>query len=177
MQTIGDLYGVQKNTLSIIVREFCRVVRKYLQLVFVQTPNKSQFRVLASKFEQLHIILYIISAIDGSHIYVLAPIIDGDDYYCRKSFHSAILQGNAGPDCMFWNYEFGWARSLHDWTIFQVTKIGHACIEGKFQLYKLIGDIAYLVRLWMYCLFKGGKQRYPGKRQIGILYNLGQGCA
>jgi hypothetical protein len=35
LQTIGDLYGVYKNTLSIIVREFCRAVRKYLQPVFV----------------------------------------------------------------------------------------------------------------------------------------------
>jgi hypothetical protein len=30
LQTIGDLYGVHKNTLSIIMREFYRAVRKYL---------------------------------------------------------------------------------------------------------------------------------------------------
>jgi hypothetical protein len=118
LQTIGDLYGVHKSTLSIIVREFCRAMRKYLQPVFVQTPSKSQFRVLASKFEELHGIPYIIGAIDGSHILVLAPIIGGEDYYCRRSFHSAILQGIVGPDCMFWNYEFGWAGSLHDWAVF-----------------------------------------------------------
>jgi hypothetical protein len=47
LQTIGDLYGVHKNTLSIVVREFCRAVRKHLQPVFVQTPSESQFRVLA----------------------------------------------------------------------------------------------------------------------------------
>ena len=114
LQTISDLYGVHKTTLSIIVREFCRAVRKYLQPIFVQTPNKSQFKVLASKFEQLHGIPYIIGAIDESHIFVLAPIIGGEDYYCRKSFHSTILQGVVGPYCMFWNYEFGWAESLHD---------------------------------------------------------------
>ena len=163
LQTIGDLYGVHKSTLSIIVREFCRAVRKYLQPVFVQTPSESQFRVLASKFEQLHGIPYIIGAIDGSHILVLAPIIGGEDYYCRKSFHSAILQGIVGPDCMFWDYEFGWAGSLHDWAVFQVTKIGRACIEGKFQPYKLIGDAAYPVRPWMYCPFKGGKTTLSGK--------------
>ena len=26
LQTIGDLYGVHKNTLSIVVREFCKTV-------------------------------------------------------------------------------------------------------------------------------------------------------
>ena len=77
LQTIGDLYGVHKNTLSIIVREFCRAMRKYLQPVFVQTPSESQFRVLASKFEELYGIPYIIGAIDESHISVLALVIGG----------------------------------------------------------------------------------------------------
>ena len=109
LQTIGDLYGVHKNTLSIVVKEFCRTVRKHLQSFFVQTPSESQFRVLASRFEKLHIIPYIIDAVDGSHISVLAPLLGGQDYYCRKSFHSAIWQGIIGPDYMFWDYEFGWA--------------------------------------------------------------------
>jgi hypothetical protein len=132
LQTIGDLYGVHKSTLSIIVREFCRAVRKYLQSVFVQTPSESQFRVLASRFEELHGISYIIGATDGLHIPILAPVIGGEDYYCRKPFHSAFLQGIVGPDCMFWYYKFGWAGSLHDWAVFQMTKIGCACIEGIF---------------------------------------------
>ena len=41
LQSIGDLYEVQKNTLSIVVREFWRAIRKLLQPVFVQTLNES----------------------------------------------------------------------------------------------------------------------------------------
>ena len=118
LQITDDLYGVHKSTLSIIVREFCRDVRKYLQPFFVRTPSDSQFRVLASNFEKLHEISYIIGAIDGSHILVLAPIIGKEDHYCRKLLHSAILHGVVGLDCMFWDYEFGWAMSLHDWAVF-----------------------------------------------------------
>ena len=51
LQTIGNLYGVHKSILSILVREFCRAVKKYLQPIFVQILSESQFRVLASKFE------------------------------------------------------------------------------------------------------------------------------
>jgi hypothetical protein len=79
------------------------------------------------------------------------------------SFYSAILQGIVKPDCIFWNHEFEWVGSLYDWSVFQVTKIGCGCIEGKFQLYKLIGDAAYPVRPWMYCPFKGGKTTLFGK--------------
>ena len=34
-QSIRDLYGVHKSTLSKIVREFCRVIRKHLPHVFI----------------------------------------------------------------------------------------------------------------------------------------------
>ena len=71
-QSIGDLYGDHKSTLSKIVRELCRVVRKYFQSVFLQTANESQFRVLARRFEQLHGISYIIGAIDGLHMHLLS---------------------------------------------------------------------------------------------------------
>jgi hypothetical protein len=76
----------------------------------------------------LHGIPYIIGAIDGSHIPVLAPLIGGQNYYCRMSFHSAILQGIVGPDYIFWDYEIWWARNLYDWSVFQVTQIGCGCI-------------------------------------------------
>jgi hypothetical protein len=60
----------------------------------------------------LHNIPYIIGAKDGSHIPVLALVIGGEDYYCRKSFHSTLLQGIVDANCIFWDYEFGWAGSL-----------------------------------------------------------------
>jgi hypothetical protein len=155
LRMVGEVYGVAECTISGIVREFCKMVRLHLQKIFIQIPNENRLRVLAKEFEKLHNIPYIIGAIDGSHIPVLAPVIGGEDYYCRKSFHSALLQGIVDTNCIFWDYEFGWAGSLHDWTVFQQTKVGRACMEGKFQPYKLIGDAAYPVRPWMYCPFKG----------------------
>ena len=41
LQNIGDIYEMYKNVLSKIVRKFCRVVRKHLQPIFIQTPNES----------------------------------------------------------------------------------------------------------------------------------------
>ena len=124
LQSIGNLYGVYKSTLSKIVREFCRVVRKHLQSFFIQTLDESQFRVLARRFKQWHDIPYVIGSINGSHIFVLAPIVRKEDYYYTKSFHLTILQGIVGPDCMFLDYEFGLVGSLHDCVVFQVIRIG-----------------------------------------------------
>jgi hypothetical protein len=103
----GEVYGVVECTILGIVKEFYTMVRIHLQKIFIQTPNKNRLRILAKDFERLHNIPYIIGAIDGSHISVLAPIIGGEDYYCHKSFHSALLQGIVDANCIFWDYEFG----------------------------------------------------------------------
>ena len=74
-----------------MVRNFCRLVRVHLQRIFIQFPSPAQFRVLAQEFEAFHGISHIIEAIDGSYVLILAPVIGDKDYYCRKSFHSALL--------------------------------------------------------------------------------------
>ena len=79
---IGDLYEVAESTVSIIVREFCKAMMQHLHQILVQMSSESQFRVLAKEFEVLHKIPYVVGAIDGSHILVLAPIYGGEDYYC-----------------------------------------------------------------------------------------------
>ena len=64
LQSIKNLYGIHKSTLSKLVKEFWRVVKKYLQPVFVKTIDESQFRILATRFKQLYGISYIIRAIE-----------------------------------------------------------------------------------------------------------------
>jgi hypothetical protein len=78
---------------------------------------------IALKFEALHIILYIIGAIDGSHISIIAPPYDLVSYYCQKGFYSYLLQGVVDAKCKFWNYDFGWCGRIHDWTLFQKSEI------------------------------------------------------
>ena len=82
------VWSPQEYIVKIIIRKFCRAVTQYFQPVFMQTPCESY---ITSRFEQLHGIPYIIGAINGSHIHVLTLVDDGEDYYCRKSFHSTIL--------------------------------------------------------------------------------------
>jgi hypothetical protein len=43
---------------------------------------------------------------------------------------------------------------MHDWTIFQLTKVVKMCIQSKLLPYKLIGDATYSMRPWIYCPFK-----------------------
>ena len=74
-------------------------------LVFPK-PTLSRMKQITLEFESLHGIPYILGAIDGSHIPIIAPSIDHAPYYCRKGFYSVLLQGVVNSQCKFWNYDF-----------------------------------------------------------------------
>ena len=54
---------------------------------------------------------------------------------------------------------------MHDWTLFQLTKVGRVCIKDKFLPYKLIGDCTYSMRLWIYSPFKGCAKDLKGYKE------------
>jgi hypothetical protein len=67
----------------------------------VQLPILAWFRILAPQFKALHGIPHVTGAIDGSHIPTLAPVIGGEDYYCRKAFLLSLLQGTINTRCVY----------------------------------------------------------------------------
>jgi hypothetical protein len=40
LQLMGDLFGVSKGIILVIMREFCQMVRLHLQKLFVQFSNE-----------------------------------------------------------------------------------------------------------------------------------------
>jgi hypothetical protein len=158
LQMYGEVYGISRSSASIIVREFCVAIKKHLKPLVIRKQTESSLRAIAFEFEKSHGILYIIGAVDGSHIPIIALPIDPTSYYCRKGFYSTLLQGVVDKNCKFWDFDFGWAGQYHDWTLFQNTEIGKKVISGAFLPYKLIGDAAYPMRPWFYSPFKGEKE-------------------
>lgn len=99
-----DLFGVEKYIVSCIMRECCSKVRLHLQKRFMRFPSKFKLCKLVRDFEALHDILYVVGAMDGFHILVLAPVIGGEDYYCHKSFDSTLSQSIVETNYIFFDY-------------------------------------------------------------------------
>jgi len=118
-----------------------------------------------AKFESLHGIPYILGATDGSHIPIIAPSINPASYYCRKGLYLVLFQSIVDYQYKFWDYNLSSARSLHDWSLFQKSKIGKRTVNGVFLTYKLIGDVAYPMRPWFYSSFKEKKTGLSREKQ------------
>lgn len=127
LELVVDLSGIAICIVSMIERIFQHGVNSSTEIAL----NKSRLKALARNFEILHGIPHIIGAIHRSHIPILAPLIGGDDYYCRKLLHSALLQGIVDTKCVLGTMNLVGAGNKHDRIVFQFTKVRKMCIEGK----------------------------------------------
>ena len=59
--------------------------------------------------------------------------------------------------CLFWDFDIGWAGSMHDANLWGRTAIGQYCEADKLWPYTLVGDAAYPCHPWMLAHFKGHK--------------------
>jgi hypothetical protein len=71
-----------------------------------------------------------------------------------------LIQGIIDVKCSFWDYDYQWARSIHDWVFFQNIIERNHVMKDKFLLYKLRKDATYPMQPWFYFPFKGEKMDY-----------------
>lgn len=90
--SIADTYGVGTSTVQGIIMQFCQVVRHVLHDRYISWPSSLRMKKLVQDFEALRGLDYVIGAVDESHISIIAPHKNQVDYYCRKGFHSCLLQ-------------------------------------------------------------------------------------
>jgi hypothetical protein len=157
MQTIADLYRIGLSTSQLAVNQFTGAIKSILLKKFIRWPSTSTMEQFAGEFESLHGIPYVVGAVDGSHIPIVAPRFHAPDYYNRKGFHSVLLQGVVSSKCIFWDFDIGWAGSLHDANLWGRTAIGQFCQAGKLSPFALVGDAAYPCRPYMLSPYKGHK--------------------
>jgi hypothetical protein len=68
----GEVYGIVKSTTSIIVREFCQAIWNHLKPLVISKLTKNKIKEITTSFECLHGISYILGAIDGSPVPIIA---------------------------------------------------------------------------------------------------------
>jgi hypothetical protein len=118
----------------------------------------------AREFENIHRIPYVVDAVNGSHIPIVAPRLHAVDYYNHKGFHSILLRGVVSRKCMFWDFDIGWAGSMYDANLWRKTAVGQFYEAGKLAPYALVGDAAYPCRPWMLVPFRDYKDELCGSQ-------------
>jgi len=68
----GKFYGIIKSTTSNLMTKFYSIIRKHLKPLVIPKLTKDKIFKITTNFENLHGIPYILVAINGSHIPIVA---------------------------------------------------------------------------------------------------------
>jgi retron-type reverse transcriptase len=82
----GKFSGIIENTTSNLMNEFYSAIRNHLKPLVIPKLTKDKIKKITIGFESLHGIPYILGAINGSHIPIVAPKVDPKPYYYKSGF-------------------------------------------------------------------------------------------
>lgn len=111
----------------------------------IRWPTLGRMQRYALQFEQIKGIPHVVGAVDGSHIPIIGPTQQAPDYFNRKGFHSILLQVVVDAQCAIWDYDVGWAGSMHDWSLFHQSDLGQRCADGRLGKYCLVMPLIHHV--------------------------------
>ena len=86
LRMYGKIYGLAEPTTSIIAKNCCEAIKILLNPLVFKKLTKCQIQTIVVEFEEIMDKPYIIGAIDGSHVPIIAPKIDHASYFVAKVF-------------------------------------------------------------------------------------------
>ena len=137
---------------------------------FINFPKgEAERRKAIEAFQEISCFPQVVGAIDRSHIPIIAPQNDSNDYYNRKQFNSVVLQGVADARGHFIHVSTGYAGSIHDARVLCMSSLGSgrredlitSCCCGEEIRPLLVPDPAYKVTNW--CM-----KPYPETRAVTL---------
>ena len=116
-RVVSKVFGVGRSTVSQIVKEFCKTLRKKSSC-FIKFPKTRMEVALEIQHFQDSVdckIPQTVGAIDGTHIEINSPTGGSKiDYFNRKQRYSISTQAVVGGKLKFLDIATGYPRSIHD---------------------------------------------------------------
>ena len=90
---IANLFGVCESACCTFVHRLAEAFSKYILPKVVKWPTDNEKVEISYTIEEAKGFPHVIGMIDGCHIPIKKPYVNGDQYYNRKDFFSIVLQG------------------------------------------------------------------------------------
>ena len=107
-RTIQELFGVGRSTACSIVEEVTTAIDVTLRSTYLRPPNHQETVDIVRGFRDRWSFPQCAGAVDGSHIPIIAPSENRNDYYNRKGWYSVILQAVCDHRYRIWDIDVGW---------------------------------------------------------------------
>ena len=159
-----SIFSIALSTASKIILEVCKAITEHLGLKYIHLHRTEEEMIQkASEFESKYGMTQAFGCIDGTHVPILRPIENPQDYYCYKIFFSLTVQAACDYRDVSMDVDCRWPGSVHEAKVFCNSRTKKNLQNGKLPITHqqilpsrqkvgnyLIGDPAY--PLTPYCL-------------------------
>ena len=133
-RAVAKTFAVAKSTAVQITREFCsemlRLAPRYIH--FPRSRRETTEAIEQFKAFCQGRIPQVLGALDGTHIPIVAPNVDGKaDYFSRKQRYTISTQGFVGANLVFLDVATGFPGSCHDARNFRNTSLYTKAKNGE----------------------------------------------
>ena len=161
-RTIANLFGVSTSFVCSCIKEVSIVIVQKMKTKFITIPKREEVKEIMRIYKDKWQFPMCAGAIDGTHIPIIAPVVDHADYVNRKGYHSIVMQAVVDSKYLFRDVVVGWPGSVYDARIFSnsgLYKKGNEkalfssdvskTIQGCNIKPLLLGDPAYPLLPWL----------------------------
>ena len=157
LRMTANSFGIHVSTASKTIHYVCKAISQVLGPKYLKLPkNTSEMQKKISEFEIMFGMPQAFGCIDGTHIPILRPIDNSQDYFSYKMFFSLNVQAICDSRGLFMDVDCRWPGSVHDAKVFANSSINsklqngtlpvtyQSLIPGRTKVGSyLIGDPAY----------------------------------
>ncbi|XP_059474470.1 uncharacterized protein LOC132196083 [Neocloeon triangulifer] len=145
-EDVSNIFRVGVSTVSEILHEFCHYVNEILLKRYVKFPGTQEERKkIVEDFMTLWQFPNTFGAIDGTHIPIIAPSENPEDYWNYKSYHSIVVLAAVDAKGCFIYANVGRPGKANDAGIFNDTSLKESLVNqiGIDHNLHMIGDGAF----------------------------------
>ena len=120
----ANTFGVAIPTVTVVVHQVCCAINEHLLPDYLCIPNDvpSPERLIAG-WEQKTGFPMVIGAVDGTHIPIMEPYVNSQDYFAYKMKYTLNVQGVCDYSRKFIDVDIRWPGGTHDAKVFAYSSI------------------------------------------------------
>lgn len=113
------------------IPEVPTVIVQKMKAKFITIPKGEEVNEVTRIYKDKCQFPMCVGAIDGTHIPIIAPLVDQASYVNWKGYHSIIMQAVEHSKYLFQDIVVGWLGSVHDAQIFSNSGLYKKRNEGS----------------------------------------------
>jgi predicted DNA-binding protein YlxM (UPF0122 family) len=119
LRMTANSFGIHVSTASKTIHQVCKAITQFLGQKYLKLQKtQSEIQEKISEFEVMFGMSQAFGCIDGTHVPILRPVDNSQDYFCYKMFFSLNVQAVCDSRGRFMDVDCRWPGSVHDAKVF-----------------------------------------------------------